>query len=142
MPKARAGSSGRLDADGLSAAARRVLPEDVRARVAEAWRGGRALILNANKPSYSEAFTIESEQYRLVRAAILSAIDALDSSGEPVLLKEVVAAVQDALGDHPSFPNGRMTNYARYVKTDLEARGEVERIPGRSPQRIQRARRR
>jgi len=36
------------------------------------------------------------------------------------------------------FPKGRLTNYVRYTKTDMEARCEIERIPGSSPQRITR----
>ena len=35
-----------------------------------------------------------------------------------------------------AFPNGRMTNYTRYIKTDLEARGELERVAKKKPQRI------
>ena len=126
----------KLDEDGLSETARRTLPADVSERVALAWANGRALILNANKPGYSEAFTISSEQYTLVRDAIFAGIEA--SGGGTVLLKDVVAFVQAELGDHAAFPNGRMTNYTRYTKTDLEARGEVERIARSSPQRIRR----
>lgn len=136
--KANSGKPGKLDASGLSARARKTLAPEVRERVKAAWNEGRALILNANKPNYSEAFTIEAEQYTLVRDAIAKAMQALDPSGGPVLLKEIVASVQDQLGTHPRFPKGRMTNYTRYVKTDLEARGELARVPGSSPQRVQR----
>lgn len=132
-------SSDDLDHSGLSAAARRTLPADVRARIAEAWVNGRAPILNANEPGYSEAFTIEAEQYRLIRRALLDAVDMLASDSGEALLKEMVAVVQDRLGEHPRFPNGRMTNYARYVKTDLEARGELSRVPNSSPQRVRRS---
>lgn len=121
-----------LDEHGLSPAARKNLSKDVQRRVAQAWAQGRALILNANKPGYSEAFTIEAEQYRLVRRAILEALGA----GDEVLLKEVVAYVQTQLGAHKLFPKGRMTNYARYTKTDMEARGELRRVAGSSPQRL------
>ncbi len=121
---------------GLSATAKRFLPLDVQARVAEAWSRGRALILNANKESYSEAFTIESAQYSLLRTTILEAIDALSVGGEPVLLERVRLFVQEKLGKHPLFPNGRMTNYTRYTKTDMEARGELQRVIKSGPQRI------
>ncbi|EDM76460.1 hypothetical protein PPSIR1_24044 [Plesiocystis pacifica SIR-1] len=127
-----------LDSSGLSRRARRQLSAEVQARVAQAWSEGRALILNANKPNYSEAFTIEAEQYTLLRRAILDAVEALaDPSGE-VLLRDVQVVVQDQLGSHERFPKGRMTNYTRYTKTDLEARGELERIPRSSPQRLRR----
>ena len=55
-----------------------------------------------------------------------------------ILLRSVVAAAQDRYGSHGLFPNGRLTNYARYTKVDLEARCDAERIPGKSPQRIAR----
>ena len=47
-----------------------------------------------------------------------------------------VAAAQERYADHVLFPKGRLTNYVRYAKVDLEARCEIERIPGSSPQRI------
>ena len=127
-----------LDRDGLSPAALATLSVEVQQRVAEAWARGRALILNANKPDYSEAFTIEAEQYVLLRDCILTALDASASDRGEALLKDVVAITQSTLGTHARFPTGRLTNYTRYVKTDLEARGEIERIPRSSPQRIRR----
>ncbi len=133
-----AGPKDALDKNGLSRAARRTLSSDVRQRVTQAWSKGRALILNANKPGYSEAFTIDAAQYAALRSTILDAVDALaDDEGE-VLLQEVVEVTQSRLGSHPLFPGGRMTNYTRYTKTDLEARGELERVAASSPQRIRR----
>ncbi len=79
---------------------------------------------------------MDLEQYEAVLDVILDAID--EAPGGTVLLKDVVAAAQDRLGTDPLFPNGRLTNYVRYTKTDLEARCVVERIPGSSPQRITR----
>ena len=79
---------------------------------------------------------MDLEQYEAVLDVILDAID--EGPGGTVLLKDVVAAAQDRLGTDPLFPNGRLTNYVRYTKTDLEARCVVERIPGSSPQRITR----
>ncbi|MEO0603210.1 MAG: hypothetical protein AAF211_17355 [Myxococcota bacterium] len=127
-----------LDDDGLSATARRILDPEVCERVAEAWGRGRALILNANKPGYSEAFTIAAEQYTLLRDAILEAVDDYADAHGEVSLKQIVAHVDATLASHAAFPTGRMTNYTRYTKTDLEARGELERVPKRSPQRVRR----
>ena len=127
-----------LDEHGLSASARARLAPDVQARVGEAWSRGRALILNANKPGYSEAFTVEQQQYVLVRAALYRALDELADDRGELTLKSATAFVQAALGSHPRFPKGRMTNYTRYIKTDLEARGELARVPRSSPQRIRR----
>ncbi len=129
-----------LDENGLSAEARTVLDGDLLARIVEAWGRGRALILNANKPGYSERFTIEREQYALVRTAIYEAIRTYQNERGEVLLKDIVASVQTTLETHARFPNGRLTNFTRYTKTDLEARGELERIPKSSPQRVRLAR--
>ena len=51
----------------------------------------------------------------------------------------MVEAAQDRYGAHPLFPGGRLRNYCTFTKVDLEARGEIERLPGVSPQRIRRA---
>ena len=125
-----------LDGQGMSDVARRTLPEDVQERVAEAWERGRALMLNANKEGYSEAFTIEAEQYVLLRSAIFEAMERVADSNGEVLLMDIQWHVQESLGTHARFPKGRMTNYTRYTKVDMEARGEVERVPKRSPQRV------
>jgi len=37
------------------------------------------------------------------------------------------------------LPSGRLTNYIRYTKVDLETRGVVERIMNSSPQSVRRA---
>lgn len=127
-----------LNSDGLSPIALATLPVEVQQRIAAAWAHGRALILNANKPGYSEAFSIEAEQYVLLRDCILNAVESLTRDSDEALLKDVVAISQSTLGRNARFPKGRMTNYTRYVKTDLEARGEIERVPRSSPQRIRR----
>jgi len=51
-------------------------------------------------------------------------------------LKAVVAAAQERYATHELFPNGRTRNYCTYTKVDLEARGLVERVPGRGAQRL------
>ena len=56
-------------------------------------------------------------------------------------LQAVVDEAQDRFGNHELFPKGRLTNYVRYTKTDMEARCEIERIPRSSPQRTTRWRR-
>ena len=65
----------------------------------------------------------------------------IDQEAEPdgtIRLQAIVDAANDRLADHPAFPNGRLTNFVRYTKVDLEARRIVERIPGSSPQRVRR----
>ena len=74
-----------------------------------------------------------------MRAHILDTIDALGGEDGSVLL-DAVAAARDRIASNPAFPTANVTNYCRFVKVDLEARCEVERIPGSSPQRIRRFR--
>lgn len=97
---------------------------------------GRVEILNATRPGGMDGWTMDEAQYEAVRAVILETIDDEAADDGTIPLKEVVAAAQARLGDDPLFPNGRLTNYVRYTKTDLEARCEVERIPRSQPQRI------
>jgi len=75
-------------------------------------------------------------QYEAMRNLILEVIDDEGGDDGTVLLKDVVAAAQHRYGSHELFPNGRLMNYVRYTKVDLEARCEIERIPGKSPLRI------
>lgn len=63
--------------------------------------------------------------------------DEADEDGS-ILLKQVVAAAQGRYASHELFPQGRTRNYCTYTKVDLEARCEIERVPGSSPQRIRR----
>lgn len=83
-------------------------------------------------------WTYDAEQYALVRDRVLEAVDAFAGPDGLALLKDVVAHVQDQLGDHPRFPSGRMTNAARYVAADLQGRGLLERAGPASPQRLRR----
>jgi hypothetical protein len=94
---------------------------------------GRVQIFNATRPGGLDGWTMDRAQYDAVRSVVL---EVLDASGGEALLKDVVAVAQERLGDDPLFPKGRLTNYVRYTKTDMEARCEIERLPGSSPQRI------
>ena len=100
---------------------------------------GRVQIFNATRPGGLDGWTMDVDQYEAVRTLILEMLeDDADDDGT-LLLKSVVAEAQDRFGGgHPLFPKGRLTNYVRYTKTDMEARCEIERIPGSSPQRITR----
>ena len=112
------------------------VPEQAWVADAEARSRGRVEMFNATRPGGLDKWTMDERQYNLMRDHILEMIDSSPSDDGTVLLKEVVAAAQERYGDHDLFPNGRLTNYVRYTKVDLEARCEVERIPGKSPQRI------
>ena len=101
--------------------------------------GGRVAIFNATRPDGLDGWTMDAGQYALMRDHVLDTIDENAGPDGSVALRYVVDAAQDRYGAHPLFPGGRLRNYCTYVKVDLEARGEVERLPG-SPQRIRRAR--
>jgi hypothetical protein len=98
----------------------------------------RVAMLNASRPGGLDGWTIAVEQWEVMRAHILDTIDFLAEDDGSVRLDDVVAAARDQLGSHAAFPTGNVTNYCRFVKVDLEARCEVERIPRSSPQRIRR----
>lgn len=101
---------------------------------------GRVRMLNGALEGGMEDWTLPLEQWMLVRKSIHEAIDMLAEEDGTVALKDIVAFTQDRLGDHPAFPGGRLRNITTYTKVDLEARHEVIRIAGSSPQRIRAAR--
>lgn len=79
---------------------------------------------------------MDLQQYEAIRALVLGLVE---SAPDGVLVKDIVAAAHDIYGGgHPLFPKGRLTNYCTFTKVDLEARCEIERVPGKSPQRIKR----
>ena len=79
---------------------------------------------------------MDARQYEAVRGLVLDMLEHEAEDDGTLLLKDVVREAQDRFGADPLFPNGRLTNYVRYTKTDMEARCQVERVPGASPQRI------
>ena len=102
---------------------------------------GRVEILNATRPGGRDGWTMDEAQYQAVHDLILEMIDDHADDDGTIRLQAVVEAAQDRYGNHALFPKGRLTNYVRYTKTDMEARCIVERIPRSSPQRITRWRR-
>ena len=99
---------------------------------------GRVEIFNATRPGGLDGWTMDQDQYQAVHDLILEMIDDHADDSGAIRLQAVVDAAQDRYGNHELFPKGRLTNYVRYTKTDMEARCEVERIPRSSPQRITR----
>ncbi len=99
---------------------------------------GRVEIFNATRPGGLDGWTMDADQYQAVHDLILNIIDDDADRDGTIRLQHVVDTIQDRLGASDLFPNGRLTNYVRYTKTDMEARCEVERIPASSPQRITR----
>lgn len=100
---------------------------------------GRVAIFNAVRPDGLDGgWTMDERIWRLMRAHVLETIDDLADEDGTVALATVVALAQERYATHELFPKGRVRNYATFTKVDLEARCEVERVPGRSPQRIMR----
>lgn len=98
---------------------------------------GRVAIFNATRPhGLDGGWTMDERIYALMRDHILDMIrESADAAGT-VALKLVVAEAQLRYADHPLFPKGRVRNYCTFTKVDLEARCEIERVAGSSPQRI------
>lgn len=110
---------------------------------AEAWAAdelarqrGRVEIFNATRPGGLDGWTMDLEQYDLMRGHILAMLADESGADGTVLLKDLVLAAQERYGAHPAFPRGRLRNYCTYTKVDLEARCLVERVPGSGPQRL------
>jgi hypothetical protein len=99
---------------------------------------GRVEIFNATRPGGLDGWTMDQDQYQAVHDLILEMIDDHADDDGTIRLQTVVDAAQARYGTHELFPKGRLTNYVRYTKTDMEARCEIERIPRSSPQRITR----
>lgn len=68
------------------------------------------------------------------REALFNAERADDLAGEDgtVPLKVVVDLAQERYATHELFPKGRVRTYCTFTEVDLEARCEVERVPGTS----------
>ncbi len=76
---------------------------------------------------------IDIEKYEAFREALLAVIPA-DADGVPFGdLTTLVEAHNPTLNQH-----GSVGWYTTTVKLDLEARGEIERVPGAKPQRVRR----
>ena len=91
-------------------------------------------VFNATRPGGLDGWTMDERQYEVLKAHIVRMLRGAGDAG--VKLQAVVDAANAELSSHPLFPKGRLTNYVRYTKVDLEARCIIERIPRSAPQRI------
>ena len=72
-------------------------------------------------------------KYDAVRRAILNALP----TAEPGFrFRDLTGAVRDRLGEDELGALGSASWYVVTVKLDLEARGEISRLPGAGPQRL------
>ena len=86
-------------------------------------------IMTLHPQQGKQGVNIDKARYDQVRVAIL---DVLRNAGE-VTFTRLVEAVNEMLAGR--F-DGSISWYVTTVKLDMEARGEIERILGSSPQRL------
>ena len=82
-------------------------------------------------PAGKSGVNISKTKYEAMRTAILAAID---DQGE-IAFSDLATAVTPLL---PESFDGSVGWYVTTVKLDLEARGEIERTPGKTPQHLRR----
>lgn|GEM_PF-2623583 len=99
---------------------------------------GRVQMFNATRPGGLDGWTMDEAVYELMRTHILRMLDDEADDEGAIALRRVVDEAQRRYATHPLFPKGRVRNYCTFTKVDLEARCEIERLPGSSPQRITR----
>jgi hypothetical protein len=95
---------------------------------------------NVNHPDHVE--NLKQEKYGYIREAILAVLPTAES-GESLSFDELEAGVRAHLlaNDVPMtlFPKpGSVRWYTKAVQLDLESRGEIERLPKKSPIRLRR----
>jgi len=87
-------------------------------------------------PNANGVTNIPTRKFEAVRNAILAALDEAGPDG--LLFKEVSSEVRARLTEEELSELGSVGWHATTVKLELEVRGEIARISGVSPQRIQR----
>ena len=92
---------------------------------------------NVNKGSHG--FAVTPKKYQSIQQAILASVPR-NKTG--VSFKELVSSVTSQVPKELFPKEGSIAWYTKVVQLDLEAKGEIERIPGETPQRVRRARKR
>lgn len=82
-------------------------------------------------------FAVTPEKYEPIRKAIMASIPK-GSSG--VSFKELVGAVTQRVPAELFPKKGSVSWYTKVVQLDLEAKGDLERVPDVTPQQIRRMR--
>lgn len=80
-------------------------------------------------PDGKQGVNIEREKYDLIRCNILSILE----NDKQTTFKDLGSELKERIGK--DF-KGSVSWYYTTVKLDLEARGEIERIPGTKPQML------
>lgn len=92
---------------------------------------------NVNHPEHRE--NLKADKYHIMRAAILSALPQDEWLPFAALEERVRARLADKDLPQALFPKpGSVRWYCKAVQLDLEARGEIERQPKKSPLHLRR----
>ncbi len=87
---------------------------------------------NVNHPNHRE--NLKAEKYKLIREAMLASLSAGAWMSFSELEDKVRAWLDDKDAPKALFPKpGSVRWYCKAVQLDLEARGEIERQPKKSP---------
>lgn len=78
---------------------------------------------------------IDKNRYTVIRAILL---DIIPNNPTGVPFVGLADKVSKALPHTPSIDSGSVGWLTTHIKLDLEARGEIERVPDSSPQRLRR----
>ncbi|MCY4536809.1 MAG: hypothetical protein OXE52_01120 [Chloroflexi bacterium] len=94
---------------------------------------------NVNHPDHQES--LKADKYHIIREAMLSALPLDEWMLFSTMEERVRACLQEKDLPKSLFPKpGSLRWYCKAVQLDLEARGEIERQPGKSPLRLRRCR--
>lgn len=96
----------------------------------------QAKVLCQNPTPGKQGTYIPKWKYDLMRNAILEVVPRNDVG---VHFKDLPSMVDKTLTEVDRQRLGSVSWYATTVKLDLEARGEIERVPGVKPQRLRKA---
>lgn len=94
---------------------------------------------NVNHPQHRQS--LKAEKYALIRQAMLEALPSDGWMSFDALESKVRVWLQQKAVPPPLFPKpGSVRWYVKTVQLDLEARGEIERMPKKSPLHLRRCR--
>jgi hypothetical protein len=85
----------------------------------------------------SRGFAVTAEKYEPIRRAILASVP---RNRTGATFKELVASVAARVRKDLFPKRGSVSWYTKVVQLDLEAKGQIERVPGATPQRVRRVR--
>jgi hypothetical protein len=95
-------------------------------------------VKTTNVNSGSRGFAVTPQKYEPIRRAILASVQ---RGAHSLTFQELVASVATRVPAELFPKKGSVSWYTKVVQLDLEAKGQLERVPDVTPQRIRRVRR-